>query len=145
MSDVADRLAAVGMTPEEIELWLALSDVVARLHALPELHPMGRLEIDTAVHRVEDLLLARSAMRAQGWPKGDADDPTTVEEVQRRLLAFGMAQEEVDLFMPFSRLGWQISQLPPLTGQEELETVQAVHRVQDAVLARPVRRALLRD
>ena len=144
MTDVAARLAGAGMTPEEIELWHALSDVVARLHALPELHPMGRLEIDTAVHRVEDLVLARPAMRAQGWPRGDEDEPT-VEEAHRRLLALGMTQAELELFLPFSQIGWQISQLPPLAGNEELEVVQAVHRVQDAVLARPVRRALVGD
>jgi hypothetical protein len=55
------------MTRREIDLWLVLEDVGTRLAALPELHPMAEHEAGHALRRVQDLLLSRPGMRAQGW------------------------------------------------------------------------------
>ena len=81
------RLSGLGMTKREIDLWLVLEDVGARLAALPELHPMAEHEAGHALRRVQDLLLSRR--RGQGWGSAGRADP---DERRERLVRFGMTE-----------------------------------------------------
>ena len=136
-------LTKLGMTEPEIEAWLALERTGARMAALPELHPMAEHEAVHALHRIEDLLLARPGMRAQGWgaPPDAAPD---ADERRARLARFGMTDEELDLWYATAELAGRMLELPePGAGTDERhELVHALHRVQDGLLARPGRRAV---
>lgn len=63
----ADLLRA-GLTEAEARAWEKLGAAAAALLALPELHPMEREEACHALHRLQDYLLSRPAMRSLGWP-----------------------------------------------------------------------------
>lgn len=136
------RLAALGMTGAEIELWLALEDVGKKLAALPELHPMAEHEAAHALHRVQDLLLSRPGMRAQGWGSAP-DEMPDADERRARLAAFGMTDDELALWYATAELAGRMLELPePGAGADERhEIVHGLHRIQDQLLARPGRRA----
>jgi hypothetical protein len=142
MPSTRERLTALGMTGAEIDLWLALEDVGERFAALPELHPMAEHEAAHALHRVQDLLLSRPGMRAQGWesPPGEIPD---ADERRARLAAFGMTDDELALWYATAELAGRMLELPePGAGSDERhEIVHGLHRIQDQLLARPGRRA----
>jgi hypothetical protein len=131
------------MTEAEIEAWLALARAGARIAALPQLHPMAEHEAAHALHRVEDLLLTRPGMRAQGWGS-PPDDMPDADERRARLARFGMTDEELALWYATAELAGGMLELPALgtTDEERHDVVHALHRVQDQLLARPGRRAV---
>jgi hypothetical protein len=136
------RLVKLGMTGQEIELWRALEDVGDRFGALPELHPMAEHEAAHALRRVQDVLLSRPGMRAQGWgsPPGDMPD---ADERRERLARYGMTDDELELWYATAELAGRMLELPePGAGTDERhEIVHGLHRIQDQLLARPGRRA----
>jgi hypothetical protein len=137
----ADTLAELGMTDGEIELWLALEGVAARIAALPELHPMAAHETAHALHRLQDLLLGRPGMRAQGWgaPPDAAPD---ADERHRRLLAYGLSEGELALWYDVAGIAGRMLELPEAGPDDRHELVHGMHRVQDQLLARPGRRGV---
>ena len=137
------RLAGLGMTKREIELWLALDDIGARFAALPELHPMADHELAHALERVKDLLLSRPGMRAQGWGSPPGEVPDAAER-RERLERFGLTGDELELWYSTAELAGRMLELPELgTGTDERhEIVHGLHRIQDQLLARPGRRAV---
>jgi hypothetical protein len=137
------RLAQLGMTDPEIEAWLALARAGARIAALPQLHPMAEHEAAHALHRVEDLLLSRPGMRAQGWGS-PPDEMPDADERRARLARFGMTDEELELWYATAELAGRMLELPEpgAATDERHELVHALHRVQDQLLARPGRRAV---
>ncbi len=142
MPGMRARLSKLGMTKQEIDLWLALEDVGERIARLPELHPMAEHEADHALRRVQDLLLSRPGMRAQGWglPPGEIPDE---DERRARLARFGMTDDELALWYATAELAGRMLELPePGDGTDERhEIVHGLHRIQDGLLARPGRRA----
>jgi hypothetical protein len=143
MPPTRSRLAALGMTEPEIDLWLALEDVGARIAQLPELHPMAGHEAAHALHRVQDLLLSRPGLRAQGWGSAPGEMPDE-DERHQRLERFGMTGEELELWYATADLAGRMLQLaePGAASDERHEIVHGLHRVQDQLLARPGRRAV---
>jgi hypothetical protein len=71
MADGLDGLRALGMTEEELGVWTALAEVAGRMLALPQIHPMERTETVSEIHVLQNRLLARPGLRAQGWPEAD--------------------------------------------------------------------------
>jgi hypothetical protein len=143
MPDTRARLIRLGMTDSEIEAWLALERAGARVAALPQLYPMAEHEAAHALHRIEDLLLSRPGMRAQGWGSAPGELPDA-DERRARLERFGMTGEELELWYATADLAGRMLELPePADGSDERhELVHALHRVQDSLLARPGRRAV---
>lgn len=143
MPPTRERLDELGMTEPEIELWLALDDVGTRMAELPELHPMAAHEAAHALHRVQDLLLSRPGMRAQGWGSAPGEMPDE-DERRERLERFGMTGQELALWYATAELAGRMLELPEpgATTDERHEIVHGLHRVQDALLARPGRRAV---
>src|SRR5687767_9344659 len=143
MPPTRERLEGLGMTEPEIGIWLALEDVMTRMAQLPELHPMAGHEAAHALHRVQDLLLSRPGMRAQGWgsPPGEMPDE---DERRERLSRFGMTDDELGLWYATAELAGRMLDLPELGAatDERHEIVHGLHRVQDQLLARPGRRAV---
>lgn len=142
MPRLRERLGELGMTDQEIDLWLVLADVGERLDALPELHPMAEHEAAHALHRVQDLLLSRPGMRAQGWGSAPGALPDA-DERHQRLLQYGMTADELELWYATAELAGRMLELPePGAGTDERhEIVHGLHRIQDGLLARPGRRA----
>ena len=140
MTDAA-TLAGLGMTDDEAAIWLALEDVAARVAALPELHPMAGHESLHALHRVQDLLLGRPGMRAQGWG-APADAVPDADERHRRLLAYGLSEAELALWYDVAGVAGRLLELPEVGPDDRHEVVHGMHRVQDQLLARPGRRAV---
>jgi hypothetical protein len=66
-ADARTRLAQLGMTEDELELWEAVAAVAGRMLELPVLHPSEREETATDFHRIQLRLLARPGLRAAGW------------------------------------------------------------------------------
>ncbi len=60
-----DRQAvlAAGMTEAEADCWAATADAAGKFFALPELHPMDRQEVATAIHVLQNKLLGRPVYR----------------------------------------------------------------------------------
>src|SRR5687767_12986726 len=54
---------AVGMTPAEADCWAAAADAAGKFFALPELHPMDRQEVASAIHILQNKLLSRPTYR----------------------------------------------------------------------------------
>ena len=136
------RLVKLGMTEQEIELWRVLEDVGERFVALPELHPMAEHEAAHALRRVQDLLLSRPGMRAQGWGSPPGDMPAA-DERRERLARYGMTDDELELWYATAELAGRMLELPePGAGTDERhEIVHGMHRIQDQLLARPGQRA----
>src|SRR5918999_5872985 len=143
MPEMRARLTRLGMTDAEIEAWHALERAGARIAALPQLHPMAEHEAAHALHRIEDLLLARPGMRAQGWGSAP-DELPDADERRARLERFGMTDDELEQWYATADLAGRMLELPePVAGGDERhELVHALHRVQDSLLARPGRRAV---
>lgn len=60
-----DQQAVVtaGMTRDEAEAWTAAAAAAGAFFALPELHPSDRQEVATAIHVLQNKLLARPTYR----------------------------------------------------------------------------------
>lgn len=54
---------AAGMTEEEAICWGKIADAAGAFFALPELHPMDKTEVATAIHIIQHKLLARPTYR----------------------------------------------------------------------------------
>ena len=54
-----EQVVAAGVTADEAECWEAVADAAGNFFALPELHPMDRLEVATAIHVIRHKQLAR--------------------------------------------------------------------------------------
>lgn len=58
-----DRVKAVGMTDGEADCWLAAAEAAGKFFALPELHPMDKQEVASAIHIIQNKLLSRPTYR----------------------------------------------------------------------------------
>lgn len=58
-----DFVLAAGMTPEEADCWALVAQAAGAFFALPELHPMDRGEVASAIHIVQNKILARPTYR----------------------------------------------------------------------------------
>ena len=52
-----------GMTAEEADCWKKIAETAGAFFNLPELHPMDKQEVATAIHVVQNKLLARPTYR----------------------------------------------------------------------------------
>jgi hypothetical protein len=52
-----------GMTEDEAKCWKLIAEAAGVFFKLPELHPMDRSEVATAIHIVQNKLLARPTYR----------------------------------------------------------------------------------
>ena len=80
-------------------------------------------------------------MRAQGWgaPPEAAPD---ADERHRRLLAYGLTEDELALWYDVAGIAGRLLELPEAAPEDRHELVHGMHRVQDQLLARPGRRAV---
>jgi hypothetical protein len=58
-----ERVIAAGMTADEAECWETVAEAAGKFFALPELHPMDKQEVATAIHVIQHKLLARPTYR----------------------------------------------------------------------------------
>lgn len=60
-----DRQAvkAAGFTDDEAECWKLIAEATGKFFELPELHPMDKQEVATAVHVIQNKLLSRPTYR----------------------------------------------------------------------------------
>ena len=68
-TSAAQQLKDYGMTDEEVALFFDLAAVAGRVLNLPMLHPNERREVVNDFHNIQNRLLARPGLRAQGWPR----------------------------------------------------------------------------
>src|SRR4051795_11813400 len=54
---------AAGLTAEEAACWEVAGDLASKFFALPQLHPMDKQEVATAIHVIQHKLLARPTYR----------------------------------------------------------------------------------
>lgn len=52
-----------GMTPAEARAWRLIAEAAGAFFALPELHPMDKQEVASAIHIVQNKLLGRPTYR----------------------------------------------------------------------------------
>ncbi len=133
------RLVALGMTEPEIALWNSVADVARGMLELPPLHPMAEHEMGHAIHRVQDLLLARPGLRAEGWGR----EPDAALDPDR-LARFGMTEPEIWLWRAVADVAGRMLALhgPEHSESWRHEVAHGMHRVQDGLLARPGWRAV---
>lgn len=64
-ADAGERghVMAAGMTEAEAACWLAAADTAGKFFALPEMHPMDKQEVATAIHVIQNKLLGRPTYR----------------------------------------------------------------------------------
>ena len=62
-SDEEERALAAGLNQEESRCWELLVEAANAYLALPELHPMDKREVASAIHGVQYKLLARPTYR----------------------------------------------------------------------------------
>lgn len=58
-----DFVIAAGMTEAEADAWAAAAEAAGKFFALPELHPMDRQEVASAIHVLQNKLLSRPTYR----------------------------------------------------------------------------------
>jgi hypothetical protein len=58
-----EHVLAVGMTEGEADCWVLAANLAGRFFALPELHPMDKQEVATAIHVIQNKLLSRPTYR----------------------------------------------------------------------------------
>ena len=56
-------VVAAGMTKAEADCWKKAAEVAGAFFGLPELHPMDKQEVATAVHVIQNKLLGRPTYR----------------------------------------------------------------------------------
>ena len=56
-------VVAAGMTRDEAECWKKLAEAAGAFFKLPELHPMDKQEVASAIHIVQNKLLGRPTYR----------------------------------------------------------------------------------
>lgn len=59
-----EHAMAAGLTAEEADCWVAAADVAAKFFALPEVHPMDKQEVASAIHILQNKLLSRPTYRS---------------------------------------------------------------------------------
>ena len=52
-----------GMTEDEADCWEKIAEAAGAFFALPELHPLDKAEVATAVHVIQNKLLGRPTYR----------------------------------------------------------------------------------
>lgn len=64
-ADNADRqrVLAVGMTEDEADCWELTGKAAGKFFSLPQLHPMDRQEVASAIHIIQNKLLSRPTYR----------------------------------------------------------------------------------
>ena len=63
LTDDQKYVMEAGMTEEESECWKKIAEAAGAFFALPELHPMDKQEVATAVHVIQNKLLGRPTYR----------------------------------------------------------------------------------
>ena len=63
-----DRVIAVGMTEAEADCWVLAANLAGKFFALPELHPLDKPEVVTAIHVIQNKLLSRPTYRRYPGP-----------------------------------------------------------------------------
>lgn len=58
-----DFVMAAGMTADEATCWALTAEAAGAFFALPELHPMDRQEVASAIHIIQNKLLSRPTYR----------------------------------------------------------------------------------
>lgn len=58
-----DFVMGAGMTAEEADCWAATAEAAGKFFELPELHPMDRQEVASAIHIIQNKLLSRPTYR----------------------------------------------------------------------------------
>ena len=58
-----DFVIGAGMTPAEADCWAATAEAAGKFFELPELHPMDRQEVASAIHIIQNKLLSRPTYR----------------------------------------------------------------------------------
>ncbi|MEM7164277.1 MAG: hypothetical protein AAF581_02365 [Planctomycetota bacterium] len=58
-----DHVMAAGMTAGEAYCWVAAADAAGKFFALPEVHPMDKQEVASAIHVLQNKLLSRPTYR----------------------------------------------------------------------------------
>lgn len=66
----------------------------------------------------------------------------TIVQERQRLLAYGMTSEEVDIWLALGKVAGALLKLPILHPNEQIETVQNIHNLQNRLLARAGLRTL---
>jgi hypothetical protein len=62
-SEEKARVMSLGMTEGEADCWMLTAQAAGAFFALPELHPMDRAEVATAIHILQNKLLSRPTYR----------------------------------------------------------------------------------
>jgi hypothetical protein len=62
-ADEKARVMSLGMTQGEADCWMLTAQAAGAFFALPELHPMDRQEVATAIHVLQNKLLGRPVYR----------------------------------------------------------------------------------
>jgi hypothetical protein len=57
------RVLSVGMTELEADCWELAGNLAGKFFALPQLHPMDKQEVATAIHVIQNKLLSRPTYR----------------------------------------------------------------------------------
>jgi hypothetical protein len=57
------RVLSVGMTEGEADCWELAANLAGKFCALPQLHPLDKQEVATAIHVVQNKLLSRPTYR----------------------------------------------------------------------------------
>jgi hypothetical protein len=63
------------------------------------------------------------------------------DDARERLLAFGMTEDEVEIWFALAEVAGRTMNLPVLHPMEQQETASDFHRLQSRILARPGMRA----
>ena len=58
-----DAVTASGMTDAEADCWKLAGDLAGSFFGLPEMHPMDKQEVATAIHVIQNKLLSRPTYR----------------------------------------------------------------------------------
>ena len=57
------KVLSVGMTELEADCWELAANLAGKFFALPQLHPMDKQEVATAIHVIQNKLLSRPTYR----------------------------------------------------------------------------------
>jgi hypothetical protein len=76
---------AAGMTADEAKAWKLIAEAAGAFFALPELHPLDKQEVATAVHVIQNKLLGRPTYRkylelAKAGAKAAGSKPSKAEQ-----------------------------------------------------------------
>jgi hypothetical protein len=139
LSTDKERIMAAGLTDKEAETWRLTAETAKAFFELPVLHSMDSHEVASAIHVIQNKLLARPSFREHLKNLSDVKSPEMPVPSSMK----EMTAQELRCHTLVLKTAEAFFELNPVHPNDHIEVAVALHTVQSKLLGRPVYRKYL--